>query len=48
VSDGVIVGTNIEYAKYLEYGTSKMQARPFLLPALNRMKDQLMNIIAGK
>jgi HK97 gp10 family phage protein len=28
------VGTNVEYAKYLEYGTSRMSARPFLRPAL--------------
>ena len=28
------VGTNVEYANYIEYGTSKMGAKPFLNPAL--------------
>ena len=28
------VGTNVEYAPFLEYGTSRMSARPFLEPAL--------------
>lgn len=27
------VGTNVEYAGYLEFGTYKMSARPFLRPA---------------
>lgn len=30
----VAVGTNVEYAPYLELGTSRMVARPFLRPAL--------------
>ena len=30
----VVVGTNVEYAKRLETGTTKMAARPFLRPAL--------------
>ena len=28
------VGTNVEYAPYLELGTRRMSARPFLRPAL--------------
>lgn len=28
------VGTNVEYAPYVELGTSRMAAQPFLLPAL--------------
>lgn len=29
-----IVGTDVEYAPYVELGTSKMAAQPFLRPAL--------------
>ena len=34
------------YAWYLEYGTSKMAARPYLLPALRRLRATLFRIIA--
>lgn len=30
-SNAVTMGTNIEYAKYINFGTSKMPARPFLV-----------------
>ena len=29
-----IVGTNVEYGPHVELGTSKMEAQPFLRPAL--------------
>lgn len=29
-----VIGTNVEYAPYVELGTSRMAAQPFLLPAL--------------
>lgn len=29
-----VIGTNVEYAPYVELGTSKAPAQPFLLPAL--------------
>lgn len=29
----VYIGTNVEYAPYVELGTSRMAARPFLRPA---------------
>lgn len=30
----VEVGTNVSYARFVEFGTHKMRARPFLLPAV--------------
>lgn len=32
------VGTHIEYAIYLEFGTSKMDPKPFFRPALNVLR----------
>jgi HK97 gp10 family phage protein len=29
----VYIGTNVEYAPYIEFGTSKQKARPYLKPA---------------
>lgn len=29
-----VIGTNVDYAPYVELGTSKAPAQPFLLPAL--------------
>ena len=36
---------NADYAGYLEYGTSKMRPRPFIFPAINRIKKKLMSMI---
>lgn len=32
--EAVYVGTNVEYAAYQEYGTSKMKPHPFLKPGI--------------
>ena len=37
----VAVGTNVEYAPHVEFGTEKMDAQPYLKPALEENKDQL-------
>jgi len=33
-----IVGTNVSYAPFVEFGTEDMDAQPYLRPALNRLK----------
>ena len=33
------VGTNVEYAPYVEFGTRKMAAQPYLRPAVERVKN---------
>jgi len=35
------VGSNLAYAKHVELGTSKMRAKPFLKPALEKYKNYL-------
>ena len=35
------VGTNVEYAPYVEFGTSKQSAQPFMRPALDKAITQL-------
>jgi len=39
------VGTNLKYGRYLELGTRKMKARPFLRPALRRYGPELRAIL---
>jgi len=39
------VGTTVWYAKFLELGTRLMEARPFLTPALDEKKDQLVGLL---
>lgn len=33
-NDTVYIGTNVEYAPYVEMGTSRMRAQPYLGPAI--------------
>lgn len=39
------VGTNKEYGMYVELGTWKMRAQPFLVPALQNNKDAIISAI---
>lgn len=39
------VGTSLEYAKYVEFGTSRMRAQPFVRPAFDETKGELPGII---
>lgn len=34
------VGSGVEYSVYLEFGTSKMDAKPFFRPAINEVRAQ--------
>jgi HK97 gp10 family phage protein len=45
--DSVYVGSQLEYAKHLELGTSNMDARPWLYPALLRSKELIKKILRG-
>ena len=40
-----IVGTNVEYAPYVEYGTSKTKAKPFLKNTIQDNMSQYMAIV---
>ncbi len=40
---GARVGTDVRYGRYLEFGTSRMAARPWLFPAFSRKKDAAVN-----
>ena len=44
----VIIGTNVEYAEAVEYGTSRQKAQPFLHPAAEQHGDQYRGIIEAK
>lgn len=38
-----LVGTAVEYGRYLEFGTTKMQPRPWLFPAFERQRRNFVN-----
>lgn len=39
------IGTNVEYAPYVELGTHKMAARPFLRNAMTNYIDEYKNLL---
>lgn len=41
--NGVLVGTDAEYAKYVEQGTARMKGRPYLQPALTENQQRIQN-----
>lgn len=49
ISGGLMakVGVAMEYGLYIEMGTVKMGARPFLFPAANQVGDKAEKIIGG-
>lgn len=43
--ESVYVGTNVEYGKYQEYGTSRMRAHPFLKPGIMNNLETYKSIV---
>lgn len=43
-----IVGTNKEYAGYVEFGTYKMAAQPYLVPALKGKQSEVIAAIMAE
>lgn len=43
--DSVYIGTNVEYAAYVELGTSKSKARPYLRPAAENHTDEYRSLV---
>ena len=41
----VYIGSNVEYAAYVELGTSRMRARPYLRPAVENYTDEYKNLV---
>jgi HK97 gp10 family phage protein len=47
-SQRVRVGTNVEYAPFLEFGTARMAPRPFMRPALAMSRQQMADAIVAE
>lgn len=43
-----LVGSGLEYAPYLEFGTSRMAPRRFLGPTIEREKGEVKDILGGR
>lgn len=44
-NDSAYIGTNVEYAPYVELGTSRMKAQPYLKPAATEHSDEYRAIV---
>ena len=47
VAEGA-VSTNVEYAAYVEFGTTKMRAQPYLRPAVRIVKPKIDNLVINE
>lgn len=45
--DSAYIGTNVEYAPYVELGTNKQRAEPYLKPAVQNHVDEYRRIVEG-
>jgi HK97 gp10 family phage protein len=41
------IGTNVEYAPAVEFGTGKQKAQPYLFPALKTSRDFMIGLLAA-
>ena len=41
----VVIGTDVKYAAYVEFGTCKMSARPYLKPAVEEHMDEYKSML---
>lgn len=46
--NAVAVGTSVEYAPYIEFGTYKMDARPYIKPAVGNYLNEYKIIIENE
>lgn len=44
----VVVGTNVEYGHAVEFGTQKIENRPFLFPALEMNQGKIKDLLKEK
>ena len=44
----VYIGTNVEYGPYVELGTSKQKAQPYLRPAATEHSEQYRQVLKGE
>lgn len=44
----VEIGTNVYYSKFLEFGTSRMPAYPWLYPAIESNKGNIKALLKGR
>lgn len=44
-ANAAIIGSNVEYAAYVELGTSRMRARPYLRPACENHTDEYKSLV---
>ena len=40
-----VVGTNVEYAPYVEFGTIRTPAQPFMRPALDLARGRVLTVV---
>lgn len=47
-SSTAVIGTNVEYGKYVELGTSRQDPHPYLRPAATEHTEQYKNIVESE